>query len=92
LTADEVCREICEIVDGPISLQAISLTADEIVKEGRALAKLSPNVVIRGPIIREGLKLVKILAAEGLRTNVTVAFSPLQALLAARQVRLISGK
>lgn len=80
----EVYREICEIVDGPISLEAVSLTADEIVKEGRALAKLSPHVVIKVPIIREGLKAVKILAAEGLRTNVTVAFSPLQALLAAK--------
>lgn len=80
----DVYREICEIVDGPISLEAVSLTADEIVKEGRALAKLHKNVVIKVPIIKEGLKAVKILAAEGFKTNVTVNFSPLQALLAAK--------
>ena len=62
----EVYREICEIVDGPISLEAVSLTAGEIVKEGRDLAKLHKNVVIKVPILQEGLKAVKILAAEGL--------------------------
>ena len=80
----EVYREICEIVDGPISLEAVSLTAGEIVKEGRGLARLHQNVVIKVPIIKEGLKAVKILAAEGFKTNVTVTFSPLQALLAAK--------
>jgi transaldolase len=80
----DVYREICEIVDGPISLEAVSLTAGEIVKEGRELAKLHKNVVIKVPIIKEGLKAVKILAAEGFKTNVTVNFSPLQALLAAK--------
>jgi transaldolase len=80
----EVYREICQIVDGPISLEAVSLTADEIVKEGRALAALHKNVVIKVPIIKEGLKAVKVLAAEGFKTNVTVSFSPLQALLAAK--------
>ncbi len=80
----DVYREICEIVDGPISLEAVSLQAHEIVKEGRALAALHKNVVVKVPIIKEGLKAVKILAAEGLKTNVTVNFSPLQALLAAK--------
>ena len=80
----EVYREICDIVDGPISLETIALEAKEIVKEGRALAKIHKNVVIKVPIIREGLKAVKVLAAEGLKTNVTVTFSPLQALLAAK--------
>jgi transaldolase len=80
----EVYREICDIVDGPISLETISLDADGIVKEGVELAKIHKNVVIKVPIIKEGLKAVKILAAEGYKTNVTVTFSPLQALLAAK--------
>ncbi len=80
----EVYREICDIVDGPISLETVALEAQEIVKEARALARIHKNVVIKVPIIREGLKAVKILAGEGLKTNVTVTFSPLQALLAAK--------
>jgi|ERR1051325_3335582 transaldolase len=80
----EVYREICDIVDGPISLETVTLTADEIAKEGRELAKIHKNVVIKVPIIKEGLKAVKVLASEGYRTNVTVTFSPLQAMLAAK--------
>ena len=80
----EVYREICDIVDGPISLETVTLTAEEIAKEGRDLAKIHKNVVIKVPIIKEGLKAVKILASEGYRTNVTVTFSPLQAMLAAK--------
>jgi transaldolase len=82
--AADVYREICDIVDGPISLEAVALEANEIVKEGRALARIHKNVVIKVPIIKEGLKAVKILASEGYKTNVTVTFSPLQALLAAK--------
>jgi len=80
----EVYREICDLVDGPISLETIALDAAGIVKEGIALARIHKNVVIKVPIIKEGLKAVKILAAEGYKTNVTVTFSPLQALLAAK--------
>jgi transaldolase len=80
----EVYREICDIVDGPISLETVSLQAEEIVKEGRDLAKIHKNVVIKVPIIKEGLKAVTILSSEGLKTNITVTFSPLQALLAAK--------
>lgn len=80
----DVYREILDIVDGPISLETISLSAKEIVDEGRALAKLHKNVVVKVPVIREGLKAVKQLTAEGIKTNVTVTFSPLQALLAAK--------
>ncbi len=80
----EVYREICEIVDGPISLETIALDANGIVKEARALSKLHQNVVVKVPIIKEGLKAVKELAADGIKTNVTVTFSPLQALLAAK--------
>jgi len=80
----EVYREICEIVDGPISLETMTLTAKEMVPEGRALAKIHKNVVVKVPITREGLKAVKEFSAEGIKTNVTVTFSPLQAMLAAK--------
>src|SRR5262245_1050593 len=80
----EVYREICTIVDGPISLETITLTASEMAAEGRELAKIHKNAVVKVPITKEGLKAVRILAAEGIKTNVTVAFSPLQALLAAK--------
>ena len=80
----DVYREICDIVDGPISLETVALDAAGIVKEAHELAKIHKNVVIKVPIIKEGLKAVKLLAAEGLKTNVTVTFSPLQALLAAK--------
>jgi transaldolase len=80
----EVYREICDIVDGPISLETITLTAPEMAAEGRTLAKMHKNVVVKIPLTCEGLKAVKILTAENIRTNVTVTFSPLQALLAAK--------
>ena len=82
--ARDVYEEICKAVDGPVSLEAIGLEADRIVAEGRELAKIADNVVVKVPIIREGLKAVKRLSAEGIKTNVTVMFSPLQALLAAK--------
>ena len=81
---DEVYREILDIVDGPVSLETIATDAVSIVKEGRALAKLHPNVVVKVPVIREGLKAVKELSADGIKTNVTLNFSPIQALLAAK--------
>ena len=80
----ELYEEICRQVDGPVSLEAVGLEADRIVAEGRQLAKIADNVVIKVPIMREGLKAVKRLTAEGIKTNVTVMFSPLQALLAAK--------
>jgi transaldolase len=80
----EVYREILAIVDGPVSLETIALESREIVKEGKALAKLGKQVVVKVPVIREGLKAVKILSSEGIKTNVTLNFSPLQALLAAK--------
>lgn len=82
--ASEVYREIVQLVDGPVSLETIALTAAEIIKEGRALAKLHRNVVVKVPVTQEGLKAVKALSDEGIKTNVTVTFSPLQALLAAK--------
>ncbi len=80
----EVYREICDVVNGPVSLETIALDAEGIVKEAVDLAKIHKNVVIKVPIMKEGLKAVKKLASEGYRTNVTVTFSPLQALLAAK--------
>lgn len=80
----EVIEEICNIVDGPISAEVISLQADGMVKEGRELSKLHRNVVIKIPMCAEGLKAVSILSKEGIRTNVTLIFSAQQALLAAK--------
>ena len=82
--AKEVYEEICRTVDGPVSLETIALDADGIVEEARRLAAMADNVVVKVPIMREGLKAVKRLSAEGVKTNVTVTFSPLQALLAAK--------
>ena len=82
--AQELYREILSIVEGPVSLEVIGLTAPEIIQEARVLAKMGPNVVVKVPIIKEGLKAVKVLSQEGIKTNVTVTFSPLQAMLAAK--------
>jgi transaldolase len=82
--AAAVYRDICRCVDGPISLETITLTAPEIVAEARELMNYGRHVVIKVPNNREGLKAVKILSAEGIKTNVTVTFSPVQALLAAK--------
>ena len=80
----EVYKEICSIVDGPISLETIGLTAEEILAEGRELAKVHKNAVVKVVNTREGLKAVKQFSKEGIKTNVTVTFSPLQAYLAAK--------
>lgn len=80
----ELYQEICSLVDGPVSLEAVGLEADQIVSEARQLARIADNAVIKVPITREGLKAVKRLHAEQIRTNVTVTFSPLQALVAAK--------
>jgi transaldolase len=77
-------KQICEIVDGDISAEVVSTDCDGIVKEGRELAKLHKNIVIKVPLIKEGLKAVKILSSEKIKTNVTLCFSVSQALLAAK--------
>jgi transaldolase len=82
--ADALYREICSIAKGPVSLETLTLTAPEMIAEGRLLAKVSSNAVVKVPITREGLKAVKALSSEGIKTNVTVTFSPLQAMLAAK--------
>jgi transaldolase len=81
---EETIREICSIVDGPISAEAVSMTSEELVKEGRLLAKIHPNVVVKLPMGVEGMKATKALTAEGIKTNVTLVFSPNQALLCAK--------
>ena len=77
-------REICSIVNGPVSAEAVTLTADEMVKEARSLSKIHKNIVVKIPMIEEGLKAVKRLSAMGIKTNVTLIFSSSQALLAAK--------
>ena len=80
----EMLIEICNIVDGPVSAEVVSLEADAMVKEGKELAKIHKNIVVKVPLIAEGLKATKRLAAEGIKVNVTLCFSPTQALLAAK--------
>ena len=75
---------ICEIVDGPVSAESVSMTRDEIVADGRRLAAIAPNVVVKIPTMVEGLAATRILANEGIRVNMTLCFSVPQALLAAR--------
>jgi transaldolase len=81
---EEILKEICLVVDGPISAEVVSLEADGMVKEAKVLAALSDNIVIKIPMIVEGLKAVKQLTAMGIHTNVTLVFSTAQALLAAK--------
>ncbi|MGE4282660.1 MAG: fructose-6-phosphate aldolase [Clostridia bacterium] len=80
----EVVKEITTIVDGPISAEVISLDSQEMIREARELAKIHKNIVIKIPMTLEGLKAVKILSSESIKTNVTLIFSSTQALLAAR--------
>ncbi|WMM24263.1 fructose-6-phosphate aldolase [Tissierella sp. MB52-C2] len=80
----EVVKEISEIVDGPISAEVISLEKDGMLEEARELTKIHKNIVIKIPMTKEGLKAVKVLSSEGIKTNVTLVFSANQALLAAR--------
>ncbi len=80
----EILNDICGIVDGPISAEVVSLDAEGMVREARELAGISDNIVIKVPMIEEGLKAVKRLTAEKIKTNVTLIFSSTQALLAAK--------
>ena len=80
----EIFKAICEIVDGPVSTEAVSLDSDGMVREGRELAKIHKNIVVKIPMTKEGLKTVKQLTAEGIKTNVTLVFTAVQALMAAR--------
>ena len=84
LPFEEIIRQICQLVDGPVSAEVVSIEAEGMLAEARELAKIADNVVVKIPMIVEGLKAVKILSAEGIQTNVTLVFSAAQALLAAK--------
>lgn len=81
---EEVIKEICRIVDGPVSAEVIGLTTEEMVKEARVLASWAPNVVVKIPMTEDGLAAVNILSKEGIKTNVTLIFSVAQGLMAAK--------
>lgn len=81
---EDVVKEICAVVDGPISAEAIAVDAKEMIPEARALAKIHKNIVVKIPMTAEGLKTVRAVSAEGIKTNVTLCFSSPQALLAAK--------
>lgn len=80
----ELIQEICSIIDGPVSAEAVSLDAKGLIAEGRELAKIHKNIVVKVPMTLEGLKAVKVLSKEHIKTNVTLVFSPIQALMAAK--------
>lgn len=80
----KVVEEICSIVDGPVSAEAVSLQAEAMIREAESLSAIHRNVVVKIPMTAEGLKAVKTLSRKGIRTNVTLVFSPAQALLAAK--------
>jgi transaldolase len=80
----EVISEICSIVDGPISAEAVSLKADDMIAEGEALARIHKNIVVKLPMTKDGLRATKVLAGKGIGVNMTLVFSPSQALLAAK--------
>ncbi|MFQ3670785.1 MAG: fructose-6-phosphate aldolase [Verrucomicrobiia bacterium] len=80
----DLILEICEIVDGPISAEVTGLTAEEMIAEGKDIASWHKNVVVKVPLIAEGLKATRVFTSLGIKTNVTLCFSPAQALLAAK--------
>ena len=80
----ELIRDIADIVDGPVSAEVVSLDAGGMVREAKDLAGMADNMVIKIPLVEEGLKAVRSLAQEGIKTNVTLCFSPVQALMAAK--------
>ena len=77
-------KEICGIVDGPVNAEVVSVDTKGMIREARELVKLADNIVVKIPLIEEGLKAVRVLAQEGIKTNVTLCFSPVQALMAAK--------
>ncbi len=79
-----ILKEICQVVNGPVSAEAVCSDRDGIVKEAEELSRIHKNIVVKVPITKEGIKAIKILKSKGIRTNCTLVFSPIQALLAAR--------
>jgi len=81
---EKIIKEICEIVDGPISAEVVSTDTEGMLEEARRLSKIHDNIVVKIPMLVDGLKAARKLAEEGIKTNVTLVFSPLQALMAAK--------
>jgi transaldolase len=81
---EEIIKEICKIVDGPISAEVVSTDTEGMLKEARKLSKIHNNIVVKIPMLVDGLKATRKLSEEGIKTNVTLVFSPLQALMAAK--------
>jgi len=81
---EEVLREICSLVDGPISAEVVATEAEAMIKEGEKLARIHPNIVVKCPLIVEGLKATRALSRRGIKVNVTLIFTPLQGLAAAK--------
>lgn len=81
---EDILKGICDIVDGPISAETVSLDTDGIIKEGKELHKIHENIVVKVPVTKDGLKAVKVLESEGIHCNVTLVFNSMQALLAAK--------
>ncbi len=86
---EDVAKEICDLVDGPVSLEVVSTESKDIIEEARHLAKVHENAVVKIPMIEEGLKALKVVSQEGIRVNVTLVFSATQALLAAKNGAII---
>lgn len=80
----EIYEQICELVSGPVSAEVVSVDCEGMVREGKELAKIAPNIVVKCPLIAEGLKAVRILKEEGIRSNVTLCFSVPQAIFVAK--------
>jgi transaldolase len=80
----DVLKEICSLVEGPVSAEVITIHGDEMYTEGRELARLADNIVVKIPMIEDGLPAIRRLAADGIRVNVTLCFSPVQCLIAAK--------
>ncbi len=81
---EDLVKEICRVVAGPVSVECVSTKAKDIITEAKGLAKLADNIVVKIPICLEGLRAIKVLSSEGIHVNTTLIFSPLQALLAAK--------
>lgn len=80
----EILKQICEVVDGPVSAEVLATEADKMIAEGKELAKIHDNICVKIPIIRDGLKAIKALSSEGIAVNTTLIFQPTQALMAAK--------
>ena len=80
----DILKKICELVQGPVSAEVVTTTTQEMLKEGRELAKIDPHIVVKVPLTKDGIKACKALSGEGIKVNVTLCFSPAQALVAAK--------